>query len=190
MEVANPESPISALPDELLLNIFWNMHTVDWCEVAKVCRRWRRVTQDPSLWSRVDFTTNLAWKDLPENFLQTKWPLVFQAEKEREKSVFVQKSNQGFCCASCYVKALKSLGNIQIRFECLDLSNVQPTFDKCPKDCPYHQQSNVEESINELLLNDRLSLFPAKKCICRELRFHPNLSVNEDVDIIDGIRKK
>ncbi|CAB3375936.1 Hypothetical predicted protein [Cloeon dipterum] len=42
------------LSDELLLIIFFKLQKVQLCKLALVCKRWRRIAYDDSMWSRID----------------------------------------------------------------------------------------------------------------------------------------
>ena len=50
------ESPFSYLPDELIVKIFSYLNTEQLSRHAMpVCRKWRQIAKEPSLWRKVDF---------------------------------------------------------------------------------------------------------------------------------------
>ncbi|ELT97705.1 hypothetical protein CAPTEDRAFT_167812 [Capitella teleta] len=44
---------INQLPDKLLLHIFTYLHHADLCQIAVVCKKWRAIAYDSTLWQRV-----------------------------------------------------------------------------------------------------------------------------------------
>ena len=47
---------IEALPDEILLNIFSQLDLVNFDNTAKVSKRWQRLSEDETLWSKINLT--------------------------------------------------------------------------------------------------------------------------------------
>ncbi|EDO48582.1 predicted protein [Nematostella vectensis] len=54
------------LPDAVLLEIFLYLSRRDLGVVARVCKQWRRIAYDPSLWRTVDLNELLAWTTIDE----------------------------------------------------------------------------------------------------------------------------
>lgn len=53
------DSIFSCLPDELIVKIFSYLSTEELClNAAKVCRKWREISHDHSLWKMLDFSSN------------------------------------------------------------------------------------------------------------------------------------
>ncbi|KAL4235993.1 hypothetical protein ACF0H5_004381 [Mactra antiquata] len=51
------------LPDVIVLNIFSYMSVKDLCKISRVCKSWRRIACDKTLWKHIDMTT-CAYLDL------------------------------------------------------------------------------------------------------------------------------
>ena len=48
------EMEIEAMPDEILLKIFKQLHLFNLGKTARVSKRWQRLSQDESLWSKIN----------------------------------------------------------------------------------------------------------------------------------------
>ena len=63
------ETPFSSIPDELIVKILSYLNTEELCRhVAPVCRRWRQIYKEPTLWRAINFhcrpdmeSLNLLW---------------------------------------------------------------------------------------------------------------------------------
>ncbi|XP_072272698.1 S-phase kinase-associated protein 2 isoform X1 [Pyxicephalus adspersus] len=55
-KISTPGISWDSLPDELLLGIFSYLHLTDLLKVSRVCKRWRRLSCDESLWHSLDLT--------------------------------------------------------------------------------------------------------------------------------------
>ena len=60
-----PDSEIKAMPDEILLKIFSLLHFVNLGNTAQVSKRWKKLSQDEFLWSKI----NVSSKAVPAEFI-------------------------------------------------------------------------------------------------------------------------
>ncbi|XP_018418974.1 PREDICTED: S-phase kinase-associated protein 2 [Nanorana parkeri] len=57
-KISQPGISWDSLPDELILGIFSYLHLTDLLKASRVCKRWRRLSCDESLWHSLDLTGN------------------------------------------------------------------------------------------------------------------------------------
>ena len=57
---------IEALPDEILMKIFSQLPLVNFGNTAKVSKRWKRLSEDESLWSKI----NVSFSAIPATFIE------------------------------------------------------------------------------------------------------------------------
>ena len=57
---------IQELPDEIMMEIFSLMSIKQICRCAQVCQRWRILSEDESLWQKI----NLSDKKVPVKFVE------------------------------------------------------------------------------------------------------------------------
>ncbi|XP_067677099.1 F-box/LRR-repeat protein 12-like [Haliotis asinina] len=71
--MAAPCASMNSLPDNIILEILAYLPVKDRCISGRVCRRWRRIVQDNSLWRHVDLlpyvlSLNKMWKVMRAHF--------------------------------------------------------------------------------------------------------------------------
>ena len=62
----NKMATIEELPDEIMMEIFLLMSIKEICRCAQVCQRWRILSEDESLWRKI----NLSDKKVPVKFVE------------------------------------------------------------------------------------------------------------------------
>ena len=79
-EISDPlqtESAFSYFPDELIVKIFSYLTTQQLCRSASpVCRKWKQITKEPSLWKSIDFNCNPEIESLSLLWVLRKAPLL------------------------------------------------------------------------------------------------------------------
>lgn len=63
------EAPIDILPDELMIGIFELLPIEDLVKCEEVCRRWRKVARDPTLWRRIPIVCSCQLGEISEKKL-------------------------------------------------------------------------------------------------------------------------
>lgn len=165
------DSVFHDLPDELIVKIFSFLTTKELCQnVAPVCRKWRQISLDQSLWKCLDFSSNPRLSSLNLLWLVRRTPLL-------KKLVISGRMNVTLAEVAILTECCPAMQEIDFGF-----SDITSVMLKClAENCPNLRKINIEGC-------DRLGEEKCVKCLvkCQKLT-HLNFShciFIEDSDII------
>ncbi|XP_064606850.1 F-box/LRR-repeat protein 12-like [Liolophura sinensis] len=146
--MASSQASLSALPDNILLEILSYLPVKELCMAGRVCRRWRRVVRDNSLWRHVDLSSYSL-------NLQQMWKVI----RTHFSPVLLSFQIKGYCPNS------KTSGPTRRKKQVLSSAMLRELKDRCPSIqtlCLYHC---FTKNIDAVDLPSSLSTLVIKKSI-------------------------
>ncbi|XP_062592742.1 F-box/LRR-repeat protein 12-like [Saccostrea cucullata] len=141
--LSNNEKKISDLPENLLLKIFDYLPVKELCIIGRVCRQWRRIVRDNSLWRHVD---------------------LLNYRLDLKKMWKVIRSHLSECLLSIKVKGFMDTGKPKSSAHSLSDAMLNDLKDRCPNLAEIHLKNCNTTNLNPKLFPPTLVRLTLENC--------------------------